>query len=135
MKKKNLHHFRQEDGTHACGECSIRSILSMYGKHLKVRLNTTDGIGEDRIKQLLKENGISTRAKYITWDKLKRRSIVYYPRLDHWVVLEKIDKKNNRVYVNDSDKDEGEWLDKETFCNSWMLENTVGYVIECRKQR
>ena len=132
---KSKHHFKQEQGTGACGECSIMSILSMYSKILKVRLNTIDGIDEDKIKKILNEYGIQTKAKYIKWDKLKNRSICYYPRYDHWVVLEKIDKKNNRVFINDSDKDKGEWVDKEDFCNSWLTQDTTGYVIQCRLKR
>lgn len=111
------------------------SILSMYNKVLKTRLNTNDGLGEEKIKKVLNDYGIQTKAKYITWEKLKKRSIAYYHRLDHWVTVEKIDRKNNKVFVNDSDKQKAEWLSKDDFCNSWLTTDTTGYVIECRLKR
>jgi ABC-type bacteriocin/lantibiotic exporter with double-glycine peptidase domain len=130
------HHFKQEEGTFACGECSIRSILSMYGMQLKERLNTEDGVEMDRIKKYLAQYGIHTHSKHITWEKLKRRSIAYYDEEDHWVVIEKIDKKNNKVYINDSDKDCGEWVNREQFEKLWLPKNSnAGHVIECRRMR
>jgi len=129
------HHFKQEQNTFACGETAISSILSMYGMVLKIKLESSDGIEQDRIKKILAEYGIHTHAKYITWDKIRRRSIAYYPRRDHWITIEKVDKKNNRLYINDSVKEKAEWVDKEDFCDSWLETENTGYVIECRRFR
>lgn len=131
--KKNSHHFEQEVGTFACGECSVRSILSMYGMELKIRLNTSDGLTKERIREILKNHGITTLFKNTTWNNIKARSIVYYPRYDHWVTVEK--KTKNKIYINNSDKVSGEWLSKDDFINNWVVSGNVGFIIVCKKQK
>ncbi len=115
MKKKN-----------SCGESAIKSILSMYGKKLKEPISEKNGTSTWKITETLKEKGIKTKIKdKINYDSLKSKDIIYYPKDDHWLTVEKIEK--DKILVNDSSLEtpNAQWIPKGKFLGKWR-----GYAIE-----
>lgn len=125
-------HFFQND-IHSCGECAIRSILAMYGKILYETLRTDSGTSVETMKKILSSYGIHSVQKNITYEKIKRRSISYYPKSDHYVTIEKI--KENKLFINDSTKEFGEWVSKDEFLKLWTNGENTGWILQCRLKR
>lgn len=110
-------HFRQGDSS-SCGECAVRSILSMYGLELKTTLDTTNGLSPESIIQALEDNGITAEQNdNAVYNDIKPKSVVYYPGQDHYSVIESVNA--NGLVVNDSLKDKTMNMTKKDFLKDW----------------
>lgn len=123
LKKNRNHHFsKEEEGD--CGEKAVESILSMYDIYSQQDLNSKEGTSPQKIRKALRSKNIQSEIRDgIGYEKLKPRSIVYYPEDDHYVTVEKI--QDNKILVNDSSKEKSQWLSRKNFeklWNDWAIE-------------
>ena len=128
LQKRGAHFFEQKDHL-SCGLAATNSILSMYGKKPKEHWDTKDGSSTKMIMNRLRKNGIKSEGKTITSDKIKPKSIAYYPKKeDHYVTIEKV--SGDKLYINDSSKKSPSWVNMKDFEKKWIDKNNTGYVIE-----
>ena len=129
-RNKNGHQFPTIQ-KYACGEYMTRSILSMYGKdYMNVDIADEDGVEIAGIQARLKKDGIGTRIKEkATYEDIKPKAIIYYPKEDHWVAVEKINAKN--ITINDSNYNDTRTYTRNGFESKWGNE---GYVVNTFKQ-
>jgi len=112
---------------YACGEYMTRSILSMYGKdYMDVDISDEDGVEMPEIEKRLKKSGIGIRIKEkAIYEDIKPKAIIYYPKEDHWVAIEKVNTKD--IMVHDSNYMHTKKYSKNYFENKW-LDGEFGYV-------
>ena len=115
----------------SCGECATKSILSMYGKDTNIGISTETGVEEKPMIRELNKRGIATdEEKNVPFENIKPKSIVYYPKQDHWITVEKI--QGDKILVNNSDFQEPRWISKDIFKKDWQNKNGDGYVINTK---
>jgi ABC-type bacteriocin/lantibiotic exporter with double-glycine peptidase domain len=118
VNEKDTNHFRKEEEGD-CGENATESVLGMYGKREKLDINTKEGTSTKMIMKTLRDRGIQARARYgVAYDSIKPRSIVYYPRDDHYVAVDRV--KRDKILVNDSSADKPKWLGRKEFIKKWQ---------------
>jgi len=118
--------FKQADKT-SCGVAAINSVLKMHNKN-GVVFSSPKGTTPQKMVKILTAQGVSaTPKKKVTVENIKPKSILYYPKEDHYVAVKKVG--DNKAFVNDSLKSGGKWIDLKTLKKKWG-----GWIIETRKK-
>lgn len=116
---------------YSCGECATKSILNMYGKDTDFNFETPEGVGIGKIKKKLNEQGVqTTENKSATFEDVQPKSIVYYPKEDHWVTVESKGEKD--ILINDSDFLQPQKLTRQEFEKKFLDEGGKGYSVETK---
>ena len=131
-KNKKGHQFPTIQ-KYACGEYMTRSILSMHGKnYMNVDISDEDGVEIAEIQKRLKKSGIETKIKEkAVYEDIQPKAIIYYPKEDHWVAVEKINDK--KVTVHDSNYKDTRVYSKAYFESKW-LDGDKGYVVNTESE-
>ena len=118
---------------YACGEYTVRSVLSMYGKdYMNVDIANEDGVEIPKMTKRLNKSGIGVRVKEkATYEDIQPKAIVYYPKEDHWVAVEGVSAKE--ITIHDSNYKETKKYTRQAFEGKW-LKGETGYVANTFKQ-
>lgn len=113
---------------YACGEYTVRSVLSMWGKdYMDVNISNQNGVSIEKMRKRLAESGIKTeKNEKATYEDIKPKAIVYYPEEDHWVAVERAG--DDAVTIHDSNFKKTKIYGKESFLKKW-LDGDTGFVV------